>query len=129
MKFNLKKSSIYLSVLSVLTFGTVTDAEANFIGRVYTKSQPYEYRASHGKRQIVETRYRQQRYLEITSEFDDPITITNLKVNRGNCHIFFSPKFSFPLKWGQSGEWAIGDCNVREVTIETDRGSQTLRWN
>lgn len=129
MKFNLKLL-LGTAALSILTFGTITEAEANFIGRVYDKLEPWEFRGSYGRKQVRETRYHKHRLLEITSEFDDPIKITNIKVNRGNCGIMFFPQWSMPLKWGQSQSWRIDEnCRVREVTIETDRGSQTLKWN
>lgn len=93
-----------------------------FIGRNYVKRVCHKGDSTHGMKTYC-------KYLEITSEFDEPIKITDIKVNRGNCHIFFFPQGAV-LKWGQSEVWSIGrDCNVREATIETDRGSQTLRCN
>lgn len=125
MKCNLKKI-VSLSVLLVLTFGTSAEVKANFTARYYDKLEPYEYRGTVGKRQFSETRYNKVRVLEITSEFDDPIEIRDVKLNRGNCKIWFPLTV---LKWGQSGTGSILDyCNVREVTIETDRGSQILQW-
>lgn len=58
-----------------------------FIGRNYVKRVCNKGDSTHGMKIYCND----IKYLEITSEFDEPIKITDIKVNRGNCHIFFSP--------------------------------------
>jgi hypothetical protein len=120
------KNSLKVVIGVALSIGYIGEANANFTGKHYVDRKCHKSNYSNGGSQTFCSNYHR---LNITSEFDEPIKITDVKVNRGNCRIMFlGPSV---LKWGQSETWTLMDsgCNIREVTIHTDRGSQTLKWN
>lgn len=77
--------------------------------------------------------------IEVTNKGDKPITIMGAEVNRGSCQSWtkltvqeefgdgkVKPRL---LKFGETfTQVTWGQCNILEITLDTDQGKLTLSW-
>ena len=75
----------------------------------------------------VEVWRRYERTLKITAVIDN-VELKDLSINRGNCRYVWSYFFPLNLKYGQSAEFMVGDCDVLEITVVTDQGVVPFKW-
>jgi len=77
--------------------------------------------------------------IDITNTGDTPITIKGASVNRGSCHSWtkliykngFADLKTKPrqLNFGETfTQFAQSQCNVIEVSLDTDQGEITFNW-
>lgn len=60
--------------------------------------------------------------ISVTSKTDGPITVMGIIINRGNCHVLWDTQ-PFTLRYGETHSVSINnDCDVLEVTLQTDSG-------
>ena len=59
------------------------------------------------------------------SSITDHVTVQSIKINRGNCHVSGSAS---TLKFGEVAEFYFGNCDVKEIEVETDSGNFTFTF-
>lgn len=79
-------------------------------------------------KQEVVNEYVTNRKLLITSLNDQPVTITGVKVNRGNCRLRLYDTVNMHYSSQATGYLFCDLNNVREVEIRTQRGVYTARF-
>jgi hypothetical protein len=114
-----------LSLAQLLSFGSGSQAMAE--PKLTAKKYPI---VSYGTENLE---------IDITNTGDTPVTIKGVSVNRGNCHSWTKliPKNGFAdlktkprqLKFGETfTQFAQIQCDVIEVSLDTDQGEITFTW-
>ena len=59
---------------------------------------------------------------------EDSVTINKILLNRGNCDYPMTFRLPYTLKYGQKLNVMLSRCEILEVQIDTNKGTQTYKF-